>query len=171
MNISELSNTLLYQNKEFTLGDEQYTIAKKIITWLYEINAKPYVRLSGFAGSGKSLLIAYLIQNAVEVFPPAMRFRKVAVCTYTWRAALVLRSRGVDAQSIHSIFYKPLPGVKDKKGNLIEGAVRFAKRSASEIRDEYSIIIIDEASMVSSDIRRDIESVGLPVLYVGDPGQ
>lgn len=169
-NMNNLSNTLIYQNDEIALGDEQFKIAKGIITWLHDLKRTPYIRLSGYAGTGKTIVIAYIIQNAIEAFPKNMRMKKVAVCTYTWKAALVLKARGVEAQSIHSIFYKPMEKKQDKNGKDVDG-IYFAKRSPAEIREEYSMIIIDEASMVSTKIREDIEAVGLPVLYVGDENQ
>ena len=40
-------------------------------------------------------------------------------------------------------------------------------------RDELDadIIVIDEASMVGSDLREELESIGIPVIYTGDHGQ
>ena len=156
---------LSYQGTELTLGDDQFKAAKGILEWLYE-NPKyraPFKRLSGSAGTGKSALISYLLQAREEIFPKYMRNRPVAVCTYTWKAALVLKSRNVDACSIHSIFYKP-------NGDN-ETGVTFERVPAVDIRETYSMIIVDEASMVDSSIRYDIESIGLPVLYVGDSAQ
>ena len=167
--MKDITNTLIYQNEEIVLGDEQYKIMKGIITWINSVHRSNFIRLSGFAGTGKTICIAYLVQNAVELFPPNLRLKKVAVCTFSWKAALVLKARGVEAQSIHSIFYKPIEK-KDKAGNKVDG-ISFTKKNPAEIREEYSMIIIDEASMVSEYIRNDIEAVGLPVLYVGDSGQ
>ena len=163
--IDSLRPDLSYQGTDFTLEDDQYDAAKGIVKWLYE-NPRmrsPYKRLSGNAGTGKSLLISYLLQAREEIFPKYMRNRPVAVCTYTWKAALVLRARNVNACSIHSIFYKP-------NGDNEHG-VTFERVPAVDIREEYSMIVVDEASMVDSNTRADIEAIGLPVLYVGDNGQ
>ena len=70
----------------------------------------------------------------------------------------------MDACSIHSIFYEP-------NGSDKNGEVSFKRRPPEVIRETYSMIIVDEASMVNSEMRGDIESIGLPVLYVGDHGQ
>ena len=165
LDLNNLPNSLSYNNQLMTLEDDQFKVAKSIIAWLHQnpTTRPSFQRVAGFAGTGKTVIISYLLNNHEEVFPSEMKTRKIAVCTFTWKAALVLKSRNVDAQSIHSIFYKV--------NVATDGTISFERRSHYEIRCEYSMIIVDEASMVSEAIRNDIEAVGLPVLYVGDPGQ
>lgn len=160
---NELTNMVTYQNKEILLEDDQMEAIRGIRAWLHSTPRQPYVRLSGYAGTGKTVCIAYLIQNALDILPNDIRHRKICVCTFTWKASLVLRSRGVNSQSIHSIFYAPR--------TTKEGEVVFEPRPVSEIRSMYSMIIVDEASMVSADIRQTIENIDIPVLYVGDAAQ
>jgi exodeoxyribonuclease-5 len=109
-----------------------------------------YLTLGALAGTGKTTLISYL----ADLWPHAA---VVAVCG---KAAHVLRSRGTEARTVHSLLYIPLkaPG----------GRVRFKKRrSLGDVRT----IIVDEASMIDHLLYIDLLSFGLPVLFVGDHGQ
>ena len=164
--LEKVTPGISYQDSDFTLANDQHLAVKEILKWLYESPRyrKPFMRLSGNAGTGKTLCISYLIQNSSELFPRYMKLRPPAVCTFTWKAALVLQSRNVPACSIHSIFYEP-------NGEGKDGEVTFKRRTPETIRESYSMIIVDESSMVNSEMRTDIEAIGLPVLYVGDSGQ
>lgn len=160
----EISPHFTYNGESFKLEGEQPALMKKIFEWLFTnpSHRKPFMRLAGYAGTGKTSCIAYLINEGQNFFPSYMQKLSPVICTFTWKAALVLQSRGVPAVSIHSIFYKPVK-VGDK--------TVFERRDPHEIRTSYSMIIIDEASMVDFKMRQDIETIGLPVLYVGDSGQ
>lgn len=114
--------------------------------------------------TGKTACISYLLTEGYKYFPSYMREKQIAVCTFTWKAALVLQSRGIyNASSIHGLLYKPQ---ENDKGELY-----FVRRDKFEVMSAYSMIVVDEASMVDRKMRRDIQSYGLPVLYVGDKGQ
>lgn len=111
---------------------------------------KPVQTLGGWAGCGKSTVIRHLI----EVLP------NFAVCAYTGKAANVLRKKGVhNARTIHSLIYK---AQEDEKGN-----VYFSLTNSIDCEG----IIVDEASMVSKDIYKDLISFNKPVIFVGDHGQ
>jgi ATP-dependent exoDNAse (exonuclease V) alpha subunit len=148
--------------RDESLSNEQFAAVKGILDWIYTDRKCPFKRLSGFAGTGKTVVISYLIQNMTELFPSDMKFRNICICTFTWKAALVLRERGVNACSIHSVMYDV---------EVIGKETVFVRRDPALIREDFCMFIVDEASMVDSTMRRDLESVGLPVLYVGDSGQ
>src|SRR5262249_34437968 len=76
------------------------------------------------------------------------------------KAAHVLRGKGIDASTIHSLIYKP--GDEDDKGN-----VKWIKADGLDCHG----VIVDEASMVSEEIHNDLRSFGLPLIFVGDHGQ
>jgi exodeoxyribonuclease-5 len=106
--------------------------------------------LGGYAGTGKTTLIAHLAQT----------WEGVAVAALCGKAAHVLRAKGVAATTIHGLIYvrAPAPG----------GATRFRRRrSLGGVRT----LIIDEASMIDHVLFHDLLSFGLPVLFVGDHGQ
>lgn len=49
--------------------------------------------------------------------------------------------------------------------------LKFVSRDPSEVAEERSLIIVDEASMVDDEIAEDMAATCLPVIYVGDPNQ
>jgi ATP-dependent exoDNAse (exonuclease V) alpha subunit len=112
---------------------------------------KMQTTLGGYAGTGKTTMIKYL----KKFFPD------YSVVAYTGKAANVLRRKGIQASTIHSLIYQPMTGH--------DGEVHFSLAS----RDELGCngIIIDEASMVSDEIYDDLKSFSLPLIFVGDHGQ
>lgn len=63
----------------------------------------PYTCIAGYAGTGKSTLIQFII-SALDIDPAA-----VAFVAYTGKAAQVLRSKGcATATTAHRLLYKSL---------------------------------------------------------------
>jgi exodeoxyribonuclease-5 len=118
--------------------------------------------LGGYGGTGKTTCIRHLI----DYFP------HFAVCAPTGRAASVLRRKGIaGASTIHSLMYFPIPachGACQKIGKPCKCRIIGWKR-----RDllEYPGVIVDEASMVSRKLHRDLMSYGVQAVFVGDHGQ
>jgi ATP-dependent exoDNAse (exonuclease V) alpha subunit len=128
------------------MSDEQSQILHELLKF-----QKPIQTLGGYAGTGKTTLIRQLIKKV----------NNFAVCAFTGKAANVLRKKGVDASTIHSLIYKPSKN-KDKYGNL-----KFVKVKSLD----YDGIIVDEASMVNEKLYKDLLSFHLPIIFVGDHGQ
>lgn len=105
--------------------------------------------LGGYAGTGKSTVVAHL----------ARELPNWAVCAFTGKAASVLRRKGIQARTIHSLIYLP--------HEMPDGSIHW------ELREEvqYDGFIVDEASMVGRRLYEDLLSFGLPVILVGDHGQ
>ena len=150
------------------LSKDQAIAYDAIMTWwkqCQEGNGKPYFRLSGFAGCGKSYLTSYIMNNIDAL--------SIAVVTFTWKAALVLQEKGIfQAGSIHGTFYRLIDEhhYEDTKNkNKIKHHLGFDLKPKSEVN--YDLIIVDEASMVPEDMRNDMLSFGIPILFVGDAGQ
>lgn len=117
-------------------------------------HGKPVQTLGGFAGTGKSTVLRE-IANQLGYKP----------CAFTGKAAHVLRRKGMDAQTIHSLIYTPM---KDEE----TGHVRFDLKSRAELLAEgIKGFLPDEASMVYDVLDEDLRSFGLPIIYVGDHGQ
>jgi exodeoxyribonuclease-5 len=111
---------------------------------------RQYFTLGGYAGTGKTTLIAHLAQT----------WEGVAVAAFYGKAAHVLRTKGVAATTIHGLIYVP--------ATAAGGATRFRRRRhLGGVRT----LIIDEASMIDHVLFCDLLSFGLPVLFVGDHGQ
>ena len=105
----------------------------------------------------------------------AERSRQSAFCCYTAKATDVLRRKmralGMppdflenNVRTIHSLIYRP---VEDGKGGVAE----WQRRSVKQVQDEFSRIVIDEASMVHEEMLEDLKEFDLPILAVGDHGQ
>lgn len=110
---------------------------------------EPFV-ITGHAGTGKTTVIKEIMDLT------SSRGLKGIVCVYTGKAASVLRRKRVDANTIHSTIYDydPINEEFHLKENL-----------------EGDFIIVDEGSMVPSDLWKDLRSYHLPTIVVGDPGQ
>jgi len=130
------------------LTKEQTNVLYKIVNDIRKKN-KQQLTLGGFAGTGKSFLIGYLL----NFFP------NYVACAFTGKAANVLRRRKIPANTIHSLIYEPL---KSDDGNVI-----------FILRDHIDCdgFVVDESSMVSEEIYQDLASFGLPMIFVGDHGQ
>jgi exodeoxyribonuclease-5 len=134
---------------EMDFSQDQVRALDGIECWRYEIPSQE-LTLGGFAGTGKTTIISYL----------ADQWPGVAVAALCGKAANVLRSKGVSAQTIHSLIYCPYEDAY--------GKVRFRRKEKLE---NVNTIIIDEASMVDHLIHQDLLSFDKPVLFVGDHGQ
>jgi len=154
------------------LSKDQSTALREI--WDWWINRPTQVlTLGGYAGTGKTTLIRQMLEQ--------IGASRVAVCAYTGKAAHVLRSKGVaKAKTIHSLIYMPEKHCKlcESKvdGEFCNATADCADAGTSTVFAlvpalDAELIIVDEASMVSTDIHRDLLSFGIPILYVGDHGQ
>jgi exodeoxyribonuclease V len=148
----------------YTLSNDQAEALLAIGRW-YKDQSSPFITLGGYAGTGKTTLIAYLRQ-ALSQYDEDV---EVAFCAFTGKAARVLSERlrqhkvpsAKDSVStIHSLIYS----AETNKDGQVVGWLR---------KDElpFSLIIVDEASMVDQRIWEDLLSFNVPVLAVGDHGQ
>lgn len=147
----------------YKLSTDQAKALTAIGKWLKDQNEQ-YLTLGGYAGTGKTTLMA-MLRQILHTNRPEM---KVAFAAYTGKAALVLKKRLKEAMilqtkdsvsTLHSLMYNR----KERK----DGGVYWEKRD--EIKCD--LLIIDEASMVNEDIWQDALSFGKPILAVGDHGQ
>lgn len=128
------------------LTDEQTKALYGVVTDIR--NGEDEISLGGYAGTGKTSLIKYLI----KFFP------EFCVCAYTGKAANVLRKKNISATTIHSRIYKP----------FFDNGVMYFDLTDDPGCDGF---IVDEASMVSEEIYQDLKQFGLPMIFVGDHGQ
>ncbi|RDJ35674.1 MAG: hypothetical protein DWQ19_12715 [Crenarchaeota archaeon] len=136
------------------LSNEQKNVIKGILN---NIKSNQTTTLAGYAGTGKTTTIKHI----AKLLP------NWAICSYTGKASNVLRKKGLDSSTIHSLIYKPKldpsGGIaKDKNGSPI--FILNPDLGAEGI-------IVDEASMVNKEIYEDLVSFGKPILFVGDHGQ
>lgn len=175
----------------FELSPQQKQAALKIKEWFADFEAeegqmKPIFRLFGFAGTGKTTTIRYIIEE-LELEGD------VLFAAYTGKAAMVMRKNGLEARTIHSLIYEPVPpdAIKcselqkklkaetdegEKKRIRVElkeaGRVHFALRAKkdSDLRNAR-LLVLDECSMVNDDMLQDLLTFKVPMLVLGDPGQ
>lgn len=177
------------------LSDDQHDAFEAMTA--FPKSGRPLLKVGGYAGTGKTtvtgvfarmaqkakLLVAYIaftgratsqlsknLKNAGVTFTLKTRKEEEdgdllgshAADTY-FDMNLVDRDSGpAFVGTIHRLLYKPVINERDE-------LLGWTKRTALD-RD-YNLIVVDEASMVSDEIRMDLEQFGVPLLAVGDHGQ
>ena len=117
-------------------------------------NQEKFVTISGYAGTGKSTLVRFIIE-ALDV-----EESKVAYATYTGKAAEVLRKKGnKNAMTLHRLLYNSIP----RRGG---GFIRIPKKFL-----EYTVIVVDECSMVPKSMIELLLAHKVFVIFLGDPFQ
>lgn len=115
-----------------------------------------YTVISGYAGTGKSTLISFII-SALDLDPDY----DVAYIAYTGKASEVLRRKGcLNAMTAHKLLYHTR---KTPSGG-------FVTVPKSEIGD-FKVIVVDEVSMLPTKMWFQLLKHGIYVLACGDPGQ
>jgi exodeoxyribonuclease V len=155
--------------------------------WLKDPNKEQVFRLFGYAGTGKTTLARHLAEGLNSVFFAA----------FTGKASHVLKQKGCpNAATLHSLIYR----CKGPKGeanlaylqdmlkketdpeiiNELERAISHEAEESQKPRfklNELSavkwadLVVVDEASMVGTQLGKDLTSFGCPILALGDPFQ
>lgn len=110
--------------------------------------------IAGYAGSGKSTSLQHIIE-AININP-----EEIAYATFTGKAALVLRQKGFNAQTLHKLLYDT-----QKIGN------HFIFRAKRKLDKPYKIVVVDELSMVPMTLMRLLAKHNVHVIGLGDPFQ
>ena len=115
-----------------------------------------YTTIAGYAGSGKSTLVQYIVQAL------GCNEDNTGYIAYTGKAAQVLKSKGCkNAMTAHKMLYY---ANKDKYG-------RFIFRPKERLDQDYKLIVVDEVSMLPEQMWYQLLSHGVYILAMGDPGQ
>lgn len=147
------------------LTKEQQSALNSLIIWLKDKNRKPFITLGGYAGTGKTTLMATLRHEIKKQYKEL----KIAFCSYTGKATRVLKNSlvtqkalmpGDNISTIHSLIYSPVT-------NTHEEIIGWERKE--EIK--FGLIIVDEASMIDENIWADLLSYKIPIIAVGDHGQ
>lgn len=129
--------------------------AIKILLERYNNNEKITI-LQGPAGSGKSFLLSHFIQYL------ATSPRNVAFAAFTGTAAKILINKNLNASTIHKLIYNPI---------MRRGTCVGFKRKDREELSHLKLIVVDEFSMVSDAILKDLLYFNIPLILVGDKNQ
>lgn len=135
-------------------SDQQKQALDAVSKW-HKVGDEQVYRVFGFAGTGKTTLARHFA-NEIN--------GDTCFAAFTGKAAMVMRKSGCrGANTIHGTIYSA-----EQDENT--GAVTFVLDRDSKVSDA-SLVVIDECSMVDSDLGRDLLSFGKPVLVLGDPAQ
>ena len=135
-------------SQTINLSKKQYQAIQEIVDWYH--SDKPFYVLAGYAGTGKSTLAKRLQEKIGGTF-----------CTYTAKAADVLNKKGVGTCTIHSLIYD-YEGVDEKTKELVWSL---------KAKNHSKLLIVDEYSMIDSDVLRDLKQKYKKILFMGDPCQ
>ena len=150
------------QVKAVDVFDDWYRSKKK--------KDKPILRIGGPAGTGKSVLIKYLIDHY------GFDAKDCYVLTYTGQATNRLRKDGIMSRTIHStIMYTVDEQVLDDKGKPITRRgvplIRVTFKPVKRLPNAVKLIIIDEASFLPEKLEKTLLGYNVPILETGDPLQ
>ena len=113
-----------------------------------------YTVISGYAGSGKSTLVKFLVA-ALDI--PE---EDIVYACFTGKACNVLQQKGCkNVSTLHRLLYEFRP--------CSDGT--FIKLPRTDI--EYDLVIVDECSMASKDLIDQLFRHQVHVICLGDPGQ
>jgi len=170
-------------------SSDQIAAQEKILRWLSETPGGGVFRVFGYAGTGKTTLIKWLVAKFGAV---------VRVAAYTGKAADVLCRKGVRAMTIHRMIYLVVEESRVELAEIVwrletEPDMPSLEREQLNIRRDYlekflerphfvlnnkafdntpvRLIVIDEVSMIDQKLARDLLSFGINILVFGDPMQ
>lgn len=151
--------TTTEQPPQIVLSEEQQLAITKIHEFLKSTSLTSLeFKLGGYAGTGKTTIIKHLLTDTNE-----LSTIRAVVCAFTGKACSVLQRKGIhSAQTIHSLIYD----VQE----ISLGVYEFTLKPKLDY-SSCNLIIVDEASMISTELYNDLKSFHLPILFVGDPGQ
>lgn len=141
------------------LSAMQNQAVSAICKWYKAKDSEQSFILAGYAGTGKSFLVAHVIETL------KIDLNSVAFATYTGKAALVVTRKANSkyiCKTLHNLLYTP-----EAKG---DGTFSFTKRDKFSFTN-IKLVVVDEASMPSSDVIFDLMALKIRVLFVGDHGQ
>lgn len=117
-------------------------------------NHEKYVTISGYAGTGKSTLVRFIIE-AMDIAED-----RIAYATFTGKAAEVLRKKGnPNAMTLHRLLYESIPR---KDGGFFRKPKMYL---------DYDVVVVDECSMVPKSMIDMLMSHRIFIIFLGDPGQ
>jgi exodeoxyribonuclease V len=138
------------------LTPDQTAAIRGAVAW-YREHQKPYFQISGLAGTGKTSIIRYIIDDL------GLDERDLVLYgAYTGKAARVLSNKGLNAETLHSLCYRLVSSSK--------GQMTWKLNENSPIANA-ALLVVDECSMLNDDLLNDILSFGTPVIFLGDHGQ
>ena len=122
------------------------------------LNHERYTIISGYAGTGKSTLVKFIIAalGKYGIDPD----KDVIFTSYTGKATQVLQKKGnKNVSTLHRLLYEFLPRSNGT----------FYRKRVDDI--SYKIVVVDECSMVPKELLQELFRHNVYILCLGDPGQ
>jgi exodeoxyribonuclease-5 len=117
-------------------------------------NHEKYTVISGYAGTGKSTLVKFIIE-ALDVDED-----RVCFACFTGKAAQVLLKKGnKNVKTLHKLLYKSFPKPDGTFGRIPVESI------------PYDIIIVDEVSMAPKSLMTLLATYNVHIICLGDPFQ
>ena len=121
-------------------------------------NKERFTVISGYAGSGKSTLVKFIIAALAQFnIDPEI---DVCYCAFTGKATQVLQKKGnKNVSTLHKLLYesKPLPNGK---------FIHIPKKTV-----EYKVVVVDECSMAPKSLMQILFRHNVYIIALGDPFQ
>lgn len=119
-------------------------------------NKEAYTCIAGYAGTGKSTLISFIIEAL------NLKHKEVAYVAFTGKAANILSQKGCpNATTAHKLLYhsKPLP----------DG--RYIHEPKTTLDHQYKLLVVDEISMLPKEMWYLLLRHHIHIIACGDPEQ
>ena len=151
------------------LNEQQAQAIEALRKWWYD-GKKQVFQISGAAGTGKTTLIRYLI-NEIK-----LEHDEVLFTAFVGKATLAMTRNGLNAKTLHSaICYCKDEPVLDENGNVVtEYNRRVTKRVFTrrrKIDPRIRLIVVDEGSMVPAKMADWLLKFKVPIIVLGDLNQ
>lgn len=115
-----------------------------------------YTVISGYAGTGKSTLVKFIVSALPNINPD----EDVIYTSFTGKATQVLQKKGnKNVSTLHKLLFESIP---KPDGTFFRKPVEFIP---------YKIVIVDECSMVPKDLLQRLIQYNVHIICLGDPGQ
>jgi len=161
-----------YKNSLTSMNSSQRKFIRKVEEFVKQDQYK-YYYLFGYAGTGKT----YVLLHAVKLFLRQNLFQHIYLCSPTHKALNVMRSYAHLNGILHTsrLSFYTIQKLLNFYPYICyqSGLKKFKNRRGGE-KFSRTCIIIDECSMISRDMRENIESYlegDIKIIFVGDPAQ
>ena len=115
-----------------------------------------YTVISGYAGTGKSTLVKFIVAALPNINPD----EDVIYTSFTGKATQVLQKKGnKNVSTLHKLLFESIP---KPNGTFFRKPVEFIP---------YKIVIVDECSMVPKELLQRLIKYNVHIICLGDPGQ
>ncbi len=119
-------------------------------------NKERYTVISGYAGTGKSTLVKFIVAALPNINPD----EDVIYTSFTGKATQVLQKKGnKNVSTLHKLLFESIP---KPDGTFFRKPVEFIP---------YKIVVVDECSMVPKDLLQRLIKYNVHIICLGDPGQ